>query len=334
MAVLFMDGFDVFDAAAKWAVVSGTPTSQTTTRFSTGRALTLAGNPTAAIARAIPPCAQVFVGAAWYSASSGANSTVFVLRSDGGLTTHLQLWWNAANTTLVLASGTGTTLASVALALPTAWGSYIEMSATIATSGGTAEVRINGSTVLTFTGNTRNGGTSTNIDTIALTGTFVSGNANVDDLYVCDGTGAAPFNTFLGDTQVLTLSPTGAGSATQMTPDSGANYARVNEIPYSAANYVHTGTSGNTDTYAMADLPSAANVAQAVQSCTVVKKTTSGPVHVKTALKSGASTYAGVSTLIRTNDTTVTDIWTTDPATSSAWTIAAVNALEAGAVLV
>ena len=75
-----------------------------------------------------------------------------------------------------------------------------------------------------------------------------------DDLYVCDGSGSVN-NDFLGDVRVVTVRPNGAGGSTQWTPDSGSNYARVNEtISGEDSNYVEDGTSGHEDRYAYGDL--------------------------------------------------------------------------------
>jgi hypothetical protein len=134
----------------------------------------------------------------------------------------------------------------------------------------------------------------------------------------------------LGDVRVYSLSPTGAGSSTQFTPSSGANYTTVDELPYSATDYVTSGTSGNRDTYAVADIPATAGTVFAVQSNVIAKKTDAAPISLKSALRSGASVYYGSPVSLGASDGAVTDLYTADPATSTSWTISGVNALEAG----
>ena len=190
-------------------------------------------------------------------------------------------------------------------------------------------MRINGATIINFSGSTRASGTDTTFDQFALyraPGTSTAW----DDLYICDDSGSAPYNNFLGEIRVYSLSPTGAGSSTQWTPDSGSNYARVNEVPYSAANYVQSGASGQRDTYVMADLPASVGAVLAVQNNVIAKRTDASPVSVKPAIKSGASVYYGSPIALTTNDTTLTDLRITDPNTSAAWTAGGVNALEGG----
>ena len=183
--------------------------------------------------------------------------------------------------------------------------------------------------MLNYTGDTRNGGTVAGIDTVRLGGLY-GPNALFDDVYICDGTGSAPYNTFLGEIRVHSLSPTAAGSSTQWTPDTGSNYARVNEVPYSAANYVQSGTSGQRDTYTMADLPVSPETVLAVQNNIVAKRTDAAAISIKPVIKSGATLSYGSSTSLTTYDSTLSDIRVADPNTSTAWTASGVNALEGG----
>ena len=78
----------------------------------------------------------------------------------------------------------------------------------------------------------------------------------VDDLYLLDSTGSQN-NDVLGDVNVVTLRPSGAGS-TQWAPDSGSNYARVNEAQCDdASGYVEDSTNGHLDLYEYDDLTGA-----------------------------------------------------------------------------
>ena len=184
--------------------------------------------------------------------------------------------------------------------------------------------------MIDFNGNTKNGGTNTTIDQLSI-GLIANGSGvYIDDLYISNETGSAPYNTFLGDVRVATLSPTAAGASTQMTPDSGANFSRVNESTYSASNYVSGATPAYRDTYTMADLPANVATVYAVQNNVIAKRTSTGAIAVKPAIKSGASVYYGTPSSVTTNDITYTDLRTTDPATSTAWAVSGVNNLESG----
>lgn len=321
MALLFMDGFDLADFTAKgWS--SGATT--TASRFGTGRSLASPGMIRFAAS------AQVFVGYAVQMGGYGTNFNGwrFAIHADNGTSTHLRLYFSP---TVHLYRNDGTLLATGTMpsnANPINSWIYVEVSATIADSGGTCEVRVNGTTVINFTGDTRSGGTSTNIDAISQNQYDIG--SIWDDLYICDGTGSAPYNTFLGEIRIHSLSPTAAGSSTQWTPDTGSNYSRVNEVPYSAANYVQSGTTGHRDTYAVADLPASVGNVLAVQNNVVAKKTDVAGISIKPAIKSGAGVYYGGTSALTVGDTTVMDLRTIDPNTSTAWTAGGVNALEGG----
>jgi len=275
------------------------------------------------------PVSQVFVGFAMFQdASPTPNQAFLTILGDNSATSHLTVQFTNT-TTLTVARG-GTTLASATVTQRTAWGNYFEVSASIDDTVGQCIVRVNGVTVINFTGDTKNGGTNTTIDAVAI-GDYGAYNqvCYFDDLYLCDSTGSAPYNTFLGEVRISTLSPNGAGSSTQFTPSSGANYTTVDELPYSTADYV-SGTSGQTDLYATSDLPGGAGTIYGVQTNAMVKKTDAGNISGKTAIKSGSTTYYGTTTATGTSDTTITDTRQVDPNTSTAWTSSGVNAIEIG----
>ena len=328
MALLFMDGFDAGDAGPKWTSSSG-GSSNTDTRFSTGRSWYMATSGDN-VTRTIPASSQLFIGLALKFGTTPSGSARFLdIRSDTGTTTHLSLQFSSS-TTLDILRGTSTVITSASVGAPLAWGAYIEVSATIADSGGTCVVKVNGTTVINFTGDTRNAGTSTNIDAISL-GKFTGFTPAlfIDDLYLCDSTGSAPYNTFLGEVRISTLSPNGAGSSTQFTPSSGANYTTVDELPYSTTDYVQDTTSGHRDTYTFSDVGSTTTIFGA-QNSIIAKKTDVSSISLKPAVKSGATVYYGTTTALTTADSIIRNIHIVDPNTSAAWTQSGVNALEAG----
>ena len=318
MALIFMDGFDAGDFIQKGWSAGGASTS---TRFGVGRSLQNPGM------LRFTASSQVFVGFAGLrnQYDSNFNGWFIAFYGDGGMTKHWML--NIDTSGFVVMRGS-TVIASGALPQGfnvTQW-NYYEISSTIDSVSGTIVIKTNGQTVINFTGNTRNGGTSTNIDAIAQGQYFTT--SWYDDLYICNSTGSAPYNTFLGELKIQTLSPNAAGSSTQFTPSSGANYTTVNEMPYSAAQYVSSSVVGNRDLYNFADLSTVGTI-HAVQNNFVAKRTDVGAISIKSAIKSGAAMSYGSIASTNTYDTTVMDTRTVDPNTSSSWTAAAVNSLEA-----
>jgi hypothetical protein len=275
-----------------------------------------------------PAFSKIYTGVALATnlMDNGSRPRVLIC-GDGGATVHLGVTIN--NNSINLYRGNFTTYltgSSGTFASNTFY--YIEISATIHDTTGTCDVRLNGSTVISFTGDTRNGGGST-IDTVSFLSYAPTYYTYVDDFYICDDSGAAPYNTFLGDIRIHTLSPSGAGSLTQMTPSSGANYTTVDELPYSSTDYVR-GSAGQVDLYTASDLPAGVGTIYGVQANAVVKKTDAGLLSGRTKLKSGATTVNGATTVLGTTDYTVTDTRQLNPDTSLAWTAGDVNALEVG----
>ena len=330
MALLFMDGFDAGDMSVKgWSPGSSclTGNSSPTPRFGTGR---WGGVNNTAVKLPIPATTQIFCGFSMANTyNDGVVRPYISLLGDTGSTTHLTL--GLTNSAVVLyRGGPGSTLlGQYSINVLTNAFYNLEISATINSTTGTAVVRLNGTTIINFTGNTKNGGTNTTIDSFLL-GANGGLTAVIDDLYICDSTVSAPYNKFLGDVRIYALSPSGAGSSTQFTPSSGANYTAVDELPYSATDYVSSGTTGFRDTYAFADLPATVGTVYAVQNNIIAKRTDAAFISLKSAIKSGASVYYGTPINLGTSDGMIQDLRVTDPATSVSWTATGVNSLEAG----
>ena len=330
MALLFMDGFDAGDYALKWQVGGGTHGTSAGTRFSSGRSMYI-WNSNGYILQRFSAASQIFVGFAMYQDPSPSPVNPFVtLLGDSATTNHISLRFSNS-TTLQLLLGGASVLASATVTQRISWGNYFEVGTTIADAGGHCVVKVNGVTVIDFTGDTKNGGTNTTIDAIAL-GDYGAYNqvSYFDDVYICDGTGSAPHDTFLGDVRVYAMSPAGAGASTQFTPSSGANYTTVDELPYSATDYNSSSTTGNRDTYAMADLPAGTANVYGVQTNVIAKKSDAGAMSLKPVVRSGATNYYGSATVLTSSDIVITDVRSQDPNTSAAWTPTGVNALEAG----
>lgn len=333
MTLLHFDGFDVGEYASTYGG-SAVYNVFSTTRFSQGRSMNITSD---AAAKTFTASSEVFVGFAM-SASQGSTSTgsFLALWGDSGATLHLNLVWDSASSLSVKRGST--TLASATVSQPVssfgAW-LFIEVSATLHDSTGHVVVKVDGATVIDFTGDTKNGGTASTIDKITFGKLPTAGfNTNVafDDLYICNSAGSSPHNTFLGPVRVHTLSPSGAGTDTNMTPSAGSNYQCVDEQPYSATDYV-TGSTGQRDTYAMAN-PSSPGTIFAVQPTAVIKKTDAGALSAKMALRSGGTVYYGSDVALSSSDGTIRDLRTVDPATGVAWTSSGVNAAEAGVEVV
>lgn len=327
MALIFFDGFEAGDALIKWTVTGGTVTASTTNLpYGYGRSVQL-NTASGTLTKRFTAVTKVFVGFAYHSGTNNAGDFLSIM-GDTGTTTHLTVRW-VNSTTIGLYRG-GTQIATGTAPEPattTNLFSYVEVMATISDTVGTAEIRIDGTTVLTFSGDTKNAGTASTIDAVKFANS--AGIIVLDDVYIADDSGTAA-NNFLGAVRVYTLAPTGAGATTQWTPSTGANWAAVDEQPYSATDFISDTVSGDRDTYVMSDLPGTAVSVVGVQACSVSKKSDAGAITFKHTVRSSGTNYASSAITPTTSDATYVDLRPTDPATSAAWTVAAVNAMEAG----
>lgn len=350
MALLFMDGFDVGDYALKqwvagtndngtFSVVAGRNAGSS---VQTALASSGTGNRQAYVQKAFPAASQVVVGFALKVVSygsSGSGAFAMNIHSDGGATAHLTLMSDPSTRLVQLRRGQpqGTVLATSTISLAAGDWNYLEMKATIADAGGTCEVRLNGATTpfMSYTGDTRNGGTSTAIDmlrigshrdTLATTGATCV----YDDVYCLDSTGATN-NDFIGDVRVVTLQPNAAGTDTQLTPTGSAtNFQNVDEAPYSTADYNASATVGQRDTYNLSDLPTGTTVVYGIQSNIIAAKSDVTTANAKIPIRAGGNLYYGATNALSTSYQTYTDLYQVNPDTTAAWTPGDVNSLEAG----
>lgn len=333
MALLFMDGFEMGDHLLRYSV-SSTATQSATTRFGTGKSIGTAGSGPQFIRALSAAVTKCIVGVAIRTTVGGDTNEVIQFRGDAGGTFHISVNIGTSGAiTVRRGTGNGTLIASGGVFPFNVW-NYLEVSCTISDTVGVVKVRINGVEVISFTGDTKNAGTNSTIDVVALGASVGTNNCLLDDCYICDDTGSAPWNDFLGDVRVATLSPTGAGNSTGLTASVGANWTCVDEQPYSATDFVSSSVAGTKDTYATADLPAGATAVLGVQLGTIAKKSDAGARSVSLVTRSAGTDYLSTAQALPTSDGWLGAVRPTDPATSAAWTVAAVNAMEIGVQVV
>lgn len=130
---------------------------------------------------------------------------------------------------------------------------YIELKVLILDGTGTYELRVNEVSQMSDTGVDLVELASTGADQIEID----PDNGLLDDIYICDGVGAGPDNTFLGDVACVAVLPNADGATNDWTPSTGAtNYERVDDpVDGDDGESVSTGTAGHIDLYGFANLP-------------------------------------------------------------------------------
>jgi hypothetical protein len=249
-------------------------------------------------------------------------------------TTHLVISVSAAGIPSIK-RGT-TVLATSTVPIPTNSWVYLELGFVIHGTTGSYELRVDGvaDPALTATGvNTQNGGTGA-WNRMAFFGTStVSGSgANgqfIDDVYVCDASGSAPRNTFLGSVKIEALiAQTGNGSNVGLTPSTGTDHGALVDDPVpNITDYNGSATVGAKDTY---NLPSPVLTGEvlAVQVNLFASKSDTGGRKVCSVVRLGGVDYDGPNLSLTTSWTYVTDI--VPRPGGGEWTTADLIALEAG----
>jgi len=352
MALLYIDSFDHYvtaDITAKWTnkgVSDVTPTISAGNGRHSSSSLRLAAagplnNSTAWVQKVLTPAdATMICGFAVSVPSAAIGSTGLPLAAvRDGSTTQVCLRINNTGTlSVVRGNQGGTVLGTTTAVVPFSTFTFIEWKVLIDPSVGTVDVRINGASALSLTGqNTRSSGTSQwtafNLGVIdAVFNTYgTTSNTDYDDLYVLDGSGSSPLNAFLGDARVDARYPTGAGATTGWTPSTGSNWQNVDDTaPDGDSTYNATSTVNAVDTFVTQDAPVAGALLYGVQLCLSQKKTDSGTCSLAPVVRHSSTNYAGTAFNPSTSYAVACTVYGTNPGTSAAWTETDFNNAEFG----
>lgn len=244
--------------------------------------------------------------------------------------------------TLYVRMGNGTIGAVADVSILAGVWHYLEVKAIFHPSSGAAEIRVDEQTVFNgFLGNTKGTGNDHN-----TAHTFVFAGAHearveVSDIYIADGADATatqgrPYNHFLGDIGGKRLTPAGNGSLGQFMGSDGNftdNYQLVDDDPPDADDtYVESEALTATDLYTFTPL-SAGETPETIEAVVVESQSLAFPesgreqAHV---VKSGGTSEESVAfepdETYRWHQT----VHTQDPDAGDRWSVAAVDAIEAG----
>lgn len=335
MALLFMSGFEEEDWSIVFATVSGftvsTDKPRTGTRSIMGNGIwdtgLLSGSSTqmtAGIAIWIPP-----VASSWH-----ASSILFkMLNGSGQLLAEFQV--NSLNGSVRWVNDIGAQQQWSGPGVRLAYGAWNFVEAAFDSGSyptGSCKAWLNGESVIdgSFTRYNNYDGTITQV---REPGWGIGNSADVDldqrpyldDLYI--RTGMIPY----GDTGILRMHVTGAGSATTWTATGSAtNWQCVDDVnPDDDTTYVYSSVVGAKDLYALENVTITGDI-YAVAMTIRGKKTSSGTRAVRALIKS--TSEANGRTLYLPSSGYKTDfhsVFETKP-TGGVWTQAALDALEAG----
>lgn len=330
MALVFIDGFDYYDASTATARGwTNAPTSTPAGRFG-GQAWRYSAsgsglNRTASIA--LPSTyTTLYLGFAWRFSAIGTNQRVELRAGTGTATFQIAL---SSGGLIQILNSSGTVIATGTTVLNIDTWYYVEAKAFINTgtpASGSCEVYLNGASEIASTNG--NFG-STALDHLTIFANFTSTTMDVDDIYILDTTGADN-NSWLGDVRVATIMPDGAGTHTAWTPNGAAsNYQCTDEIPANSdTDYVSDATPGDIDTYSFADIDGGATV-YGVQANLFARKDDANLRQIAPVIRQGGTDYVGSTVTLSSSYLYYSELYDKDPA-SAAWTAANVNNDEFG----
>ena len=217
MALILVEGFDHFATPdlTKKGWNSGATILQSGGRRGGGAAFIPSASYPLQKTLPTPITGSAYCGVAMYLGGAYSSGGLFMqfLSSGGGAQINLQI----TSTGAIQAYRGGTLLGTSTATLPLGGWFYLEVGCTLNSSAGVVTVQLNGTVILSLTGqNTLYDTTNQNIAALYFNAPgYGAMQVTVDDLYVCDGTGSSN-NTFLGDCRVDTLYPNGDGNYTQL----------------------------------------------------------------------------------------------------------------------
>lgn len=200
---------------------------------------------------------------------------------------------------------------------------YLETKLTF-TNTGSYEIRLNGYTILSGTGDMT--ATSDGVNNFEIRGWVL------DDIYICDNTGSKN-NDFLGDSQIVGILPNSDGNYTSWTPNSGlTHYSRVNEVPptFNDSSYVSTGTITNIDSYVYSNI-SGTNFTDVagLQVNTIARKDDGATREISALARYNGTDAFGSTKTLTSSYSTYEEIFEED-STGTNWTETNINSAEFG----
>jgi len=209
--------------------------------------------------------------------------------------------------------------------------------------GGSFEIRVNGSTVLDYTGTiTENEllfnslGVWNGIKILGITSQATPLlTLRMADLYLADleSADADDVSDFLGDGTIETIRPNAAGAASAWTPSAGSNYQNVDDDAAADddATYNSTTAPNTIDSYNFENLP-AGSVVNGVHVNILARKAATGSAAIAPVYRQGGVNYVGPTQGVASEDYDryVMQPMDLNPATSAKFTESEINANEFG----
>jgi hypothetical protein len=321
--ILWMDGFDEIGNMNQKYTEGGeiTPAQSTSTNapFSYGRSFSSGG--TATLQKVIPgaPYTVFFVGFHFLINTTDSverNFIQFLDAQNNVVQIELRRIWDNVllKHTLRLYRGS-TLLATSSDGIPqNAW-VWLSVKHVCSQTTGSVEVKLNNTTVLTYSGNTQNGAANQVHRPVILTGTN-NPEFSVDNLVIATGLASDPP---LSECRIYGAVVPTSNFNVQFTPNAGTNWSNVNEIPPNDdTSYNSSNTVGATDVFVCAP-PTLTGVIPAVKVNFRARKDDAGVRELAPIIRPGTTNHQGSAIEITSNYFNRGVVWETNPDTGQAW---------------
>ncbi|WP_439816230.1 hypothetical protein [Zavarzinia sp. CC-PAN008] len=199
---------------------------------------------------------------------------------------------------------------------------HVELRLAVANSSGAVEVRLNGQTVLSYSGDTQ---ATAHADILEW---FTSVNAGSAAAFHVDDVVAA--TDWVGDLRVHTLFPAGDTVQADFVPDSGTTgFSRIREAaPDGDASFVASDSAGAVSLFALDAPPAGIGAIAAVIVDVEARKTDAGACTFRSGLRSGVAVAHGSAHAPDTTYGGHEAVFASDPATGAPWTRSALAAAQ------
>jgi hypothetical protein len=292
---------------------------------------------------------NVIRGALWFKASaspttatSGANAA-FLKLHDITAGRQANIFIDTTGKLVVTASGsdisipttlrTGTTIVT-----DNNW-HHLQFQYTSGASGtGNVVIKLDGNAEISFSGDTRAGGSATNdftrVEVVELWPMLAGGTLSYAFPLFWDDTAGGLTGQLSSPHKMEALATSGAGDSTQFTLGAGSsNFSAVGDsaVNDGDTSYVTDSVSGHKDLYQMANMASTPVGIYTVVVNNVVAASDAGSINFAAKVKTGTTEATGSTVAVAgTGYRTVQQEFSTDPSTSAAWTKSGVDGMQSG----
>ncbi len=252
---------------------------------------------------------------------SGAGE-IIVYRGSATIASATELGRSA--TGVIIAPGTGGTGADYKM---------IEMKVVFATGAtGSVIIKVGDATVLTLTSVQ----TAASANAYANRFGIITRGApyHIDDLYLNDDSGSAPENTFFGEAFVVEgIIPNGNGNSSQWVGSDGNstdNYLLVDDTGNNDTDYIKSASLNDLDLHTLANLTNATGTVIGTNHYLIARKDDVAIRTIASVIRTNSNNYVGGNKTMTGTYGPYIENRLINPDTSLRFTIAEINALEAG----